>query len=106
LNWREGARRSARVLLNAGRGNPNWIAVTPREAFALLLAFALEESLRESLPEARGARELGGLPGCAASRGGFAPISAPATQRPAPASRARLAPSDARTGIRCRRVRA
>jgi aspartate 4-decarboxylase len=33
-------------LLNAGRGNPNWLATTPREAFFLLGQFALEESKR------------------------------------------------------------
>jgi aspartate 4-decarboxylase len=33
-------------FLNAGRGNPNWIATTPREAFFLLGQFALEESRR------------------------------------------------------------
>ncbi|MDD3985705.1 MAG: hypothetical protein PHY59_07485 [Methanobacterium sp.] len=26
-----------RTLLNAGRGNPNWIATTPRQAFLLLV---------------------------------------------------------------------
>ena len=31
-------------FLNAGRGNPNWVATTPREAFFLLGQFALEES--------------------------------------------------------------
>jgi len=33
-------------LLNAGRGNPNWIATTPREAFFELGQFALDESRR------------------------------------------------------------
>ncbi len=33
-------------FLNAGRGNPNWIATTPREAFFLLGQFALSESRR------------------------------------------------------------
>lgn len=35
-----------RTLLNAGRGNPNWIATTPREAFFTLGHFAIEESER------------------------------------------------------------
>lgn len=35
-----------RMMLNAGRGNPNWVAVTPRQGFFLLGQFALEESLR------------------------------------------------------------
>ena len=33
-------------MLNAGRGNPNWIATTPREAFFTLGQFALQESKR------------------------------------------------------------
>ena len=28
---RESAQQPARTMLNAGRGNPNWIATTPRE---------------------------------------------------------------------------
>jgi len=35
-----------RMMLNAGRGNPNWIAVTPRAAFYELGIFANEEALR------------------------------------------------------------
>ncbi|SCD47340.1 aspartate 4-decarboxylase [Streptomyces sp. TverLS-915] len=49
-------------MLNAGRGNPNWIATGPREAFHALGYFALEESKRVwtadnlgGMPEARGA---------------------------------------------------
>jgi len=38
-----------RKMLNAGRGNPNWIAVTPREGFFQLGLFALEESKRNLL---------------------------------------------------------
>lgn len=33
-------------FLNAGRGNPNWVATTPRDAFFLLGQFALSESKR------------------------------------------------------------
>jgi aspartate 4-decarboxylase len=33
------------AYLNAGRGNPNWVAVTPREGFFLLGQFAITESL-------------------------------------------------------------
>ncbi|MDL2320299.1 aspartate 4-decarboxylase [Alistipes sp. OttesenSCG-928-B03] len=32
-----------RSLLNAGRGNPNWTAIAPREAFVALQAFAISE---------------------------------------------------------------
>jgi aspartate 4-decarboxylase len=35
-----------RMMLNAGRGNPNWVAVTPRSAFFQFGLFAIEESLR------------------------------------------------------------
>lgn len=34
------------TMLNAGRGNPNWIATTPREAFFALGAFGVEECRR------------------------------------------------------------
>lgn len=34
------------AFLNAGRGNPNWIATTPREAFFLFGQFAITESKR------------------------------------------------------------
>jgi aspartate 4-decarboxylase len=53
---------SAVTYLNAGRGNPNWIATEPREAFFLLGQFALVESKRVmdlppgvgGMPKARG----------------------------------------------------
>ena len=34
------------AFLNAGRGNPNWVATRPREAFFLLGQFAVTESKR------------------------------------------------------------
>lgn len=37
---------SAHTLLDAGRGNPNWTAATPREAFFTLGQFAVEETRR------------------------------------------------------------
>lgn len=48
---------SERTLLNAGRGNPNWIATTPRAAFFELGHFALLESERHNIEP-----ELGGTP--------------------------------------------
>ncbi|WP_206832047.1 bifunctional aspartate transaminase/aspartate 4-decarboxylase [Alicyclobacillus fructus] len=39
-------RKRARVMLDAGRGNPNWIAAAPRDAFLFLSRFALEEARR------------------------------------------------------------
>jgi aspartate 4-decarboxylase len=45
------ASASAIAYLNAGRGNPNWIATEPREAFFLLGQFAITESKRvQDLP--------------------------------------------------------
>lgn len=40
------ARTSTSTFLNAGRGNPNWIATKPREAFFLLGEFGLQECRR------------------------------------------------------------
>jgi aspartate 4-decarboxylase len=37
---------TAKAFLNAGRGNPNWIATRPREGFFLLGQFAVEECSR------------------------------------------------------------
>lgn len=39
-------KKSARAMLDAGRGNPNWIAAAPREAFFALGQFAITESRR------------------------------------------------------------
>jgi aspartate 4-decarboxylase len=53
----EQARAGTHAMLNAGRGNPNWIATTPREAFFTLGQFGIEEAKRvwdES--------DLGGMP--------------------------------------------
>ncbi|MFJ3909206.1 bifunctional aspartate transaminase/aspartate 4-decarboxylase [Streptomyces vinaceus] len=48
---------TARAMLNAGRGNPNWIATGPREAFHALGYFALDESRRVWTAD-----HLGGMP--------------------------------------------
>jgi aspartate 4-decarboxylase len=40
------SRTSQSAFLNAGRGNPNWIATTPREGYFLLGQFAITESKR------------------------------------------------------------
>ena len=40
------SRTTQSAFLNAGRGNPNWIATTPREGFFLLGQFAVTESRR------------------------------------------------------------
>ncbi|HEX4507698.1 MAG TPA: bifunctional aspartate transaminase/aspartate 4-decarboxylase [Alphaproteobacteria bacterium] len=54
---RANSQKSAHMFLNAGRGNPNWIATTPREGFFLLGQFAMTESRR--VMEQPG---LGGMP--------------------------------------------
>ena len=62
---KKGTENSSRTLLNAGRGNPNWINTLPREAFFLLGQFTMEEARRTaSIP----AFDLAGMPaqgGCA-----------------------------------------
>lgn len=51
-----------RMMLNAGRGNPNWVATSPREAFFLLGSFALEEGHRVlSRPGLAGAPDSKGM---------------------------------------------
>ncbi|MGY0024218.1 bifunctional aspartate transaminase/aspartate 4-decarboxylase [Streptomyces sp. cg35] len=49
--------KSSVQMLNAGRGNPNWTATGPREAFYALGYFALEESRRVWTAD-----NLGGMP--------------------------------------------
>src|ERR1700742_2580308 len=43
---KQNCRTTQSAFLNAGRGNPNWIATTPREGFFLLGQFAITESKR------------------------------------------------------------
>jgi aspartate 4-decarboxylase len=43
---RSSSRTTQSAFLNAGRGNPNWIATEPREGFFLLGQFAITESKR------------------------------------------------------------
>ncbi len=52
------AQKNASILLNAGRGNPNWISTIPREAFLTLGKFSLEECKRVLLEGAG----LAGIP--------------------------------------------
>ncbi|MFB7937033.1 bifunctional aspartate transaminase/aspartate 4-decarboxylase [Streptomyces sp. NPDC056049] len=49
--------KSSVQMLNAGRGNPNWTATSPREAFHALGYFALSESRRVWTAD-----DLGGMP--------------------------------------------
>jgi len=56
------SKRTQSSFLNAGRGNPNWIATAPREGFFLLGQFAITESKRTmehpagvgGMPQAKG----------------------------------------------------
>src|SRR5580698_8769680 len=56
------SKRTQTAFLNAGRGNPNWVATTPREGFFLMGQFAITESKRVmdlpagvgGMPEAKG----------------------------------------------------
>ena len=52
------SRTTQSAFLNAGRGNPNWIATTPREGYFLLGQFAITESKRVMEHPAG----LGGMP--------------------------------------------
>jgi aspartate 4-decarboxylase len=52
------SKRTQSAFLNAGRGNPNWVATTPREGFFLLGQFAITESKRVMEHPAG----LGGMP--------------------------------------------
>lgn len=47
------AQKSIEIMLNAGRGNPNWTAATPREAYFLLGQFGVAEC-RRNIPEDHG----------------------------------------------------
>ncbi|MFP4629724.1 MAG: bifunctional aspartate transaminase/aspartate 4-decarboxylase [Desulfohalobiaceae bacterium] len=51
-----------KMMLNAGRGNPNWVATGPREAYYLLGNFALQEGRRVlSRPGLAGAPQAQGI---------------------------------------------
>jgi len=57
-------RENVAQFLNAGRGNPNWICTTAREAFGTLLRFGIEESRRTmALPDL--GRQIAKQPGLA-----------------------------------------
>src|ERR1700756_4368773 len=59
------SKRTQSAFLNAGRGNPNWVATTPRAGFFLLGQFAITESKRVmehpaglgGMPQAKGIAE-------------------------------------------------
>ncbi len=48
----EKVKKAANTMLNAGRGNPNWVADVPRSAFFAFGQFAMTECARNfSMPE-------------------------------------------------------
>jgi aspartate 4-decarboxylase len=55
---KETSKMTQSAFLDAGRGNPNWVATTPREGFFLLGQFAITESKR-TMEESPG---IGGMP--------------------------------------------
>jgi len=55
---KESSKKTHHAFLNAGRGNPNWIATAPRKGFFLLGQFAITESERVMEHPAG----LGGMP--------------------------------------------
>ena len=55
---KKASRTTQSAFLNAGRGNPNWVATTPREGFFLLGQFAMTES-RRVMDHSAG---IGGMP--------------------------------------------
>jgi aspartate 4-decarboxylase len=55
---KKASRTTQSAFLNAGRGNPNWVATTPREGYFLLGQFAVAESKRVMEHPAG----LGGMP--------------------------------------------
>src|ERR1700752_1590366 len=55
---KKASRTTQSAFLNAGRGNPNWVATTPRESFFLLGQFAITESRRVMALQAG----IGGMP--------------------------------------------
>jgi len=59
------SRTTQSAFLNAGRGNPNWIATKPREGFFLLGQFAITESKRVMEHPAG----IGGMPQAQVSQG-------------------------------------
>ena len=54
----EQQKKPVRTMLNAGRGNPNWTAAIPREAFFLLGKFGVEEC-KKTMSKASG---ISGIP--------------------------------------------
>ena len=95
--------RGERMMLNAGRGNPNWIALEPRAAFFRLGEFAVAEAERVALGP-----DFGGLPkkrGIAARLRAFSPnIRAPRQRAARAGHRLRARRAGLRSGSPRRRM--
>lgn len=89
---REDAKKSAITFLNAGRGNPNWIATVPRDAFFLIGQFAMGEARRKmSMPEF----DIAGEPPKAGCAERFLAFLKAESEAPAPAAGGPEAPAEA-----------
>lgn len=74
--------RGDRMMLNAGRGNPNWVALEPRAAYGRLHEFALAQAQGRAIGP-----DLGGLP---KTRGAAERLQAFLAERPGAAGSALL----------------
>ena len=45
---KESCKNSSSMFLNAGRGNPNWIATIPRQALFLIGQFGIHDCIKNS----------------------------------------------------------
>ena len=94
---RHASRQSERLMLNAGRANPNFLATLPRQAFFELGLFATGEAERSGVSRADG---LGGLPKATGIAARFEQFAQ--TRREAPGIRfLRAAVAHARRRLAC-----
>ncbi len=90
------------AFLNAGRGNPNWIATEPREGFFLLGQFALTEA-RRVMEHPAG---VAGMPAAAGIAGRLEEWLAKHADAPGAAFLAKMVPFAVKTvHVRARRLR-
>ena len=93
----EKVKNAAYTLLNAGRGNPNWLAIESRKAFFAIGMFAVEEAERDfSLPEGiAGVPQKGLMPGNPASTSSKALTNTPSpNSRPMPTRLSKNGPEE------------
>jgi aspartate 4-decarboxylase len=73
------ASHAERVMLNAGRGNPNFLATVPRHAFFQLGLFAMEEAERNAAGLPKG---IAGIPKAEGISARFEPFAEERLDRP------------------------